>query len=122
MENIADWGREPAEEIVLMQCNRRTMSLVPLKTSQGIAIPKAQGIRLTIYQRPRKRCHLTMECIDGKDGGLRPIVILLPEASLALHRNTEENDAPPKRCRVKRIEFHEFPTARVEMTDTITVG
>jgi len=112
MANIAGWGREPAEEIVLMQCYRRTMSIVPLKTSQGIAIPKAQGIRLTIYQRTRKHYHLTMECI-GKDGGLRPIVILLPEASLALHRNTEENDAPPKRCRVKRIEFHEFPTARV---------
>jgi len=32
-----------------------------------------------------------MECIGRKDGGLRPIVILLPEASLALHRNTVEN-------------------------------
>ncbi len=89
--DIAGWGREPAEEIVLMHLYRRTMSLVPLKTSQEIAIPKAQGLRLTVYQRPRKHCHLTMECIDGKDGGLRPIVILLPKASLSLHRNPIEN-------------------------------
>jgi len=84
-------GREPAEEIVLMEFYRCTMSLVPLKTSQEIAIPKAQGIRLTIYQRASKHCHLTMECIDRKDRGLRAIVILLPEASLALQRNTAEN-------------------------------
>lgn len=78
---------EPAE-IVMMHCYRGTMALVSLKTSQDIAIPKPQGIRLTIYQRPRKLCHLTMECIDRKDGGLRPIVTFLPEASLAPHRNT----------------------------------